>query len=93
MKESGSAITYEDRGGESPKTSIVIHGAANHIAGVAAEYAFLARKFGEQGRDWKLEMQAVGETEGRRWDMMCVKLTDGTRKTFYFDITEFYGKW
>ena len=90
-KEPMSPITYEDRGGDSPATSIIIHGAQNEYVGVAAEYEFLAKKFGTANKDWKIVVQSTGETDGRRWDRMTLKLADGTMKTVYFDITEFFG--
>jgi hypothetical protein len=86
------SLSYEDRGGETPATSIIIH-TSSHFVGVLAEYAFLAKKFGKQDQDWKLDMHAVGGSGDRIWEMMCVRLTDGTKKTVFFDITEFHGKW
>jgi hypothetical protein len=84
---------FDDRGGETPETSIIIHGAASHDVGVLAEYVFLSHEFGDHGRDWSLESQAVGESNERRWDRMVVKLLDGSTTTRYFDITEFCSKW
>jgi hypothetical protein len=89
--EEGPRLAIEDRGGETPGTSIIIH-TSSHFVGVIAEYAILAKKFGKQDRDWKLDMRAVGGSGDRLWEMMCVKLADGTEKTLYFDITEFFDK-
>jgi hypothetical protein len=84
-------LSYEDRGGETPDTSIIIH-ASSHFVGVLAEHALLGKKLGVENRDWRLEMQALGGSGKRLWDMMVVKLKDGTSRTVYFDITEFYDK-
>jgi hypothetical protein len=89
--EEGPHLEIEDRGGETPSTSIIIP-TSSHFVGVLAEYACLAKKFGKQDVDWKLEMKAVGGNKERLWDMMVVKLKDGTEKTIYFDITEFFEK-
>ncbi|MBN2464600.1 hypothetical protein JXD38_03120 [candidate division WOR-3 bacterium] len=84
---------FGDLDGEGPGSAVAIHGAKDSIVGIGAEYVYLSHKFGWRGRDWTLELQAAGETDGRRWDKMVVKLADGTMKTLYFDITEFFGKW
>jgi hypothetical protein len=89
---SGSATT-EDDAGETIEKAIVIRGAANHVAGVQAEYQWLEGAFGRRGRDWKLQKQSLLESGGRRYDQMDIELADGTRRTVFFDITEFFGKW
>jgi hypothetical protein len=83
---------FDDRGGATPETSIVIHGAASHQIGILAEYVFLSSRFGVPDKDWRLESQAVGESNGRPWDMIVLKQADGAMKTLYFDISEFFGK-
>ena len=83
---------FEDRGGTTPETAIIIHGATTNVIGVLAEYVYLSHRFGFHHKDWTLELQAVGDSGGRTWDMIVVKQVDGTVTTRYFDITEFYGK-
>jgi len=83
---------FDERGGKTPETAIIIHNAVNHVVGVVAEYLYLSDEFGERGKDWNLEMQALGESNERKWDMMIVRLADGSTTTRYFDITEFIGK-
>lgn len=93
MSSDLSGITFEDHGGDSPEKSIVIHGAPNNAVGIHAEYEFLASRLGLRNRDWRPTRQSTGQTNGRRWDMIVARLADGTEKTVYFDITEFFGKW
>jgi hypothetical protein len=90
MKETQQAVTYEDRGGESPATAIIIHGAPDSGAGVHSEYEFLCARFGVRGHDWEMQMQELGATDGRHWDRLTIKLANGTKRTLYFDISEFY---
>jgi hypothetical protein len=92
MRTSNPAITYEDRGGDSPETAIIIHGAPSGAAGVHAEYEYLERKFGPRNVKWvPIRQKVFGSTE-RRWDMIIIGLSDGSQKKIYFDITEFFGK-
>jgi hypothetical protein len=42
--------------------------------------------------DWKLESQMVMADGGKQYDVLHVILKDGQKKAFYFDITQFYGK-
>jgi len=92
MSNGQHRITFEDRGGGTLGTSIIVHGAPDNAAGVHAEYEFLARKFGTRGADWRPLRQSTGETKGRRWDRIVVALANGRKKAVYFDITEFFGK-
>ena len=69
----------------------MIKNAANHRAGVDAEYLYLQKRFGERDIHWKLFMQALLKGE-KRIDWLVIELTDGTTKSIYFDISEFFGK-
>ena len=57
-----------------------------------SEYVYLNAKYGLRGLDWELVQQALLTENGREYDQMDLKLFDGTEKTLYFDITEFFGK-
>lgn len=87
-------ITYEENSGDSIENAIVIHGALNEKEGVYAEYEYLSKKFGERGKDWKLVQQSVTDgIKGKYYDEMEIILSDGTKRTICFDITEFFRKW
>ncbi len=78
--------------GDALQTAIVIHGAPNTQAGIRTEYLCLEALFGRRGVDWQLERQALLVSGDRRYDEMRLRLADGTSKTVYFDITDFFGK-
>lgn len=84
--------------GDSIKNAIKIIGARNECAGIRAEYEYLSQKFGERDKDWKLGDQScfnvynLEEKNEKIYDKMYITLSDGTKKTIYFDITEYFGK-
>ena len=85
-------ITYKGGPGDTPETAVLISGAPNSIAGTAAEYAYLRKKFGRENVDWNLFRQSVLERNGKFYDRLDLDLKDGRRKTVFFDISEFFGK-
>jgi hypothetical protein len=84
-------IRFAGGSGDSQEDAIVIKNAANHQAGVDAEYLYLEEKFGERDIHWKLVMQALLKGE-KPVDWLMIELTDGTTKSIYFDVSEFFGK-
>lgn len=85
-------VQFIENTGDSIENAIIITGAANEDEGVASEYIYLSDKFGEQGRDWKLEKQLLLEKDQKQYDKMDLILYEGTKEIIYFDISEFYGK-
>ena len=85
-------ITFSKNSGEAVEDAILIRGAESDKAGVDSEYVYLNAKYGLRGLDWELVQQALLTENGREYDQMDLKLFDGTEKTLYFDITEFFGK-
>jgi hypothetical protein len=77
--------------GESMATAIVIK-APNSQIGVAKEYEWVAKHYGRPRVDWNLVSQALLDEDGRYYDLLHIRLADGTEKQFYFDITDFFGK-
>jgi len=84
-------IRFAGGSGDSREEAIVIKNAENHRAGVDAEYLYLQERFGERDIHWKLVMQALLKGE-KPVDWLKIELTDGTTKSIYFDISEFFGK-
>lgn len=72
---------HEDRDGTSPETAIV-------VSSVAQEYAWLRNH--QPG--FQLEMQALSEIDGRPYDVLHCRSDQGELRTFYFDISEFFGQ-
>jgi hypothetical protein len=85
-------ITFKGGPGDTTETAVLISGALNSIDGTAAEYAYLRKKFGRENVDWNLVRQSVREQNGKFYDRLELELKDGSRKTVFFDISEFFGK-
>lgn len=78
--------------GSSREAAIVI-GADNTQDGIRAEFQYVQQKHGLYKVAWKRDMQMKVRAEGRDYDVVSIVLTDGMKKTFWFDITSFSGKW
>ena len=74
-----------EKSGESIEEAIIVES-------IAAEYEYLERKFGERGKNWELDTQSLVKKGNKYYDRIDLKLSDGTRKTIYFDITAFFGE-
>jgi hypothetical protein len=84
-------IIFAGGSGDSREDAIVIENAANHRAGVDAEYLYLEKKFGKRNIHWKLVFQALLKGE-KPVDWLTIKLSNGTTKSIYFDVSEFFSK-
>ena len=86
-------IEYSNHDGKSFKTAIFITGAETAPVGIDAEYKYVASKLGEESIDWELVLQSLYHTEDGDFDVLEIKTKDGTIKTYYFNISDFYGKY
>ena len=84
-------ITFEGGPGDCKENAVVIH-APNHLLGIMAEYQYVGNQCGVRNRDWKLCMQSLVSGNGKAYDVLDIEMKDGTRRSFYFDITAFFGK-
>jgi hypothetical protein len=84
-------ILFEGGPGDSTENAVVIH-APDTILGVLAEYQYVGNLCGVRNRDWKLCMQSLVSGNSKTYDVLDIELKDGTRRTFYFDISDFFGK-
>jgi hypothetical protein len=75
--------------GESFEEAIIIH-AKSGAEGVPKEYEWVEKRFGRRNQDWKLRYQAVMEHQERWYDLLAIRLADGSEKDIYFDITSFF---
>ncbi len=73
--------------GFSFKEAIIISDCDN-IEGVEQEYVEVRKRFSK----YKLIRQSLQDKSGRMYDVLELKLEDGREITFYFDITDFFGK-
>ncbi|MFX0195848.1 MAG: hypothetical protein ACFFCW_06985 [Candidatus Hodarchaeota archaeon] len=83
MFDGGTGETIEDA---------VIINTTNTMVGVPAEYHYVSSKCGQQDVDWFLKSQEYMPKEGRHYDVLEIELKNGELKSYYFDITKFFGK-
>jgi hypothetical protein len=87
-------VVYTGGDGITIEKAIVIKEAGNERNGVAAEYDFIAKKYGVKFVDWKPGVQSTFEEKGKRYDSVNIQtIPKNETIRFYFDITDFYGKW
>lgn len=79
-------------GGDGTQENPIVVNHTTTMRGVAAEYAYLARKYGTQWVDWECLLQRVGTLGTRTVDVLSIRLKDGSEREVYFDVTRFYGK-
>jgi hypothetical protein len=91
LKRKPKQPLYSGGDGKSIETAVVI-GARSSMVGVSAEYEYVGARHGKRNVDWKLESQALINQDGKSYDVLKINLNDGESKTYYFDITQFYGK-
>ena len=78
------------REGFTPEQPVVI-AATTAMAGVPAEYAWLAKTFGAIERDWKVDVRSLGRNSlGRTVETFRLRLTNGTKVDVHFDIGNFH---
>lgn len=80
-------ISYSGGDGSSFEKAIVIHNATEQT-GVDAEYNYLAKHFPGYHRG----KQSLSNHDKHAFDVLEFTTSDGQKKTIYFDITEFFGK-
>jgi len=93
-----SQISYTGGDGSSFEQAVVILGAVNEFDGVDAEYQWLAQKFGPENENWS-SSQGLFQSGDKLYDILTLTflkdVTDhkvGESADFYFDITDFFGK-
>lgn len=80
------------RGDGSSAGKAVVIKAVSSIIGMSEEYDYLERMCGKMDVDYTCEMQRQKSIKGRHYDIMSIKMKDGTERMFWFDITSFFGK-
>ena len=80
-----------ENSGDSEANAIVIL-ASNHSDGIKAEYDYIEKHHGQPHVDWELLGQQLLDGENKQYDKINIRLKDGTTKAYYFDITDFMGK-
>ena len=87
----GTKIRFTGGDGSTQEQAIIILGAKGEREGVDAEYRYLEILYGPQGRTWKMVKQSLLAHNKRHFDAVEIDL-GGRTQTFYFDITDYFGK-
>jgi hypothetical protein len=78
--------------GDSMDNAIIIT-AESEVLGVGAEYEHIRQACHLAGKEYKIEGQSLlFGPNGKPYDEISVRLSDGTVRKFYFDISSFFGK-
>lgn len=86
-------VTYSGGNGMTLQDAIIIKNADNEINGVAAEYAQIAKIYGVKFKDQKPTGQSTINNGNKKIDFINIQtLPKNDTISFYFDITDFYGK-
>lgn len=83
-------ITYSGGDSSAPGEAIVIEGACSHAEGIRAEKRYIARRFGEEGSDWRLESQSLFVEDEQVIDELTVENAPGDTETLYFEVSSFF---
>ena len=88
----GSSVHYSDSPGISLENPVVITGAQHDMVGTMAVFAWLIKKRGTMSVEWRLRGKS-GHNDGlRHVDIYHIQTRSGVDETFYFDVTESFGK-
>lgn len=83
---------YTGGDGSSIGSAILIN-VTDRWMGVPAEYDYIQSLYGVRRKDWNLIKQMLQFNNSRSYDILEIELSSGDKKTLYFDITNFYGKY
>lgn len=83
----GATVDDPQHDGSSYEKAIVIK-ESSETTGVAAEYKWV----GVHYPGAKTEKQALSHSNGSNYDILTIRLPDGTEKDVYFDISRFFGR-
>jgi hypothetical protein len=86
-------IVYKGGNGSSVREAIIIKKATTLKECIAAEYAYLEKKIGQRGIDWKPLGQYLHHDFSKRYDIIKIKIIDTDEiRYFCFNITGVFGK-
>lgn len=70
----------------------ILISATTTILGIFAEYDHVESRHGHRNDGWRVESQILIKREGRCYDLLCIKLCGGEKKSYCFDITQLFGR-
>jgi hypothetical protein len=93
LKKSESAnVEFAGGNGLTIDNAVIIK-VKSETSGIAAEYDFIASKYGVRNVAWRVLSQSVQNKKNKVYDVISIKLAKNDEKLdVYFDITNFYGK-
>ena len=77
--------------GSSAEEAVVIN-ATSSIVGVPEEHDYIGRVCGKKDVDYTLRKQMLMSQNGRSYDVLEIEMKDGSVRSFWFDITSFFGR-
>lgn len=86
------SIYFEGGNGTSKKDAVIIRGADNSMEGVPAEYYYIKYVQKKKGIGYQINRQVLLLDSIKVYDRIDITQTKGGKRSYYFDITEFYGK-
>ena len=89
----GSSVHYSESPGISLENPVVITGAQHDMIGTMAVFAWLIKKRGTMHVDWRLRVKRGHHDGQRHIDIYDIQTRFGVNETFFFDLTESYGKY
>jgi hypothetical protein len=87
-KESAKVSSGTDGGNGLSIAEAIVINETTESEGVDAEYVWLKVNY----PGYTLIKQSLVNAEGKPYDKMDIKTADGEKKTVYFDISHFFGK-
>jgi hypothetical protein len=88
------SISFSGGNGSSMEHAVVINNAKGSMDGVSAEYYYIEQVEGRRGDKWAMVSQALLSENGKSYDLINITIIEtGKKKSYYFDITGFFGKW
>jgi hypothetical protein len=92
-KDNGSSrILFSPRTGETLKQAIEIINAVDTDEGIAAEHCYVSLICESKGRTYTLFEQQLIHRGEKSYDRLMVRFDTGKERSFYFDISSFYGR-
>ena len=87
-----SPVRYSSSPGISLENPVVITGAGHDMIGTMAIFGWLINKRGTMHVDWRVRIKRGHHDGQRHIDIYEIQSRSGVEETFYFDITESWGK-
>ncbi|WP_439130824.1 hypothetical protein [Polaribacter sp.] len=84
-------ISFSGGDGSSFKNSVIVN-AKNSREGIAAEYKYLAKKYGRRGVDWQMIKQTLSYNDKKPFDVLSINY-NSKKMEVYFEISSFFGKY